>query len=116
MEITYYAKLLEIGKISRREFIGRAVALGATTALATTMASKALKAATPKKGGHMRIGIGAGSDVGFARSGDLHRQLHAVGRLRSAQPSHRGRQRRYTDSRALHRLDGVKGMERWWFA
>ena len=61
MEITYYAKLLELGKISRREFIGRATALGVTAALATTMASKALKAATPKKGGHMRAGIGAGS-------------------------------------------------------
>ncbi len=27
-ELHYYAKLLELGKISRREFIGRAVALG----------------------------------------------------------------------------------------
>ena len=60
-QIMHYAKLLELGRISRREFIGRAVALGVTTAMATTMAGKALKAATPKKGGHMRVGIGAGS-------------------------------------------------------
>ena len=60
-QIMHYAKLLELGKISRREFLGRAVALGVTTAMATTMASTALKAATPKKGGHMRIGIGAGA-------------------------------------------------------
>ena len=36
-ELHYYAKLLELGRISRREFIGRAMALGVTTALATTM-------------------------------------------------------------------------------
>ncbi len=33
-ELRYYVKLLELGRISRREFIGRAVALGATAALA----------------------------------------------------------------------------------
>ncbi len=60
-ELNYYAKLLELGKINRREFIGRALALGATTALATSMAGKALKAATPKKGGKLRVGIGAGA-------------------------------------------------------
>lgn len=54
MEVTYLAKMLELGKISRREFMGRAAALGVTTALASTMASKALKAAVPKKGGHLR--------------------------------------------------------------
>ena len=59
--IMHYAKLLELGKISRREFMGRAAAFGVTAALASTMASKALKAASPKTGGHMRIGIGAGS-------------------------------------------------------
>lgn len=37
-EINHYAKLLERGAISRREFIGRAVALGATLTAATTMA------------------------------------------------------------------------------
>ena len=60
-QIMHYAKLLELGKISRREFIGRATAFGVTAALASTMASKALKAASPKMGGHLRIGIGAGS-------------------------------------------------------
>ena len=60
-QIMHYAKLLELGNISRREFMGRAVALGVTTAMATTMASKALKAATPKKGGHLRVGVGHGS-------------------------------------------------------
>ncbi len=60
-QLDYYAKLLELGKITRREFVGRALALGATAALATSMAGKALQAATPKRGGTLRIGIGHGS-------------------------------------------------------
>ena len=56
-QVMHYAKLLELGKISRREFIGRAAAFGITAGLASTMASKALKAATPKKGGHMRLSL-----------------------------------------------------------
>ena len=59
-ELDFYAKLLEHGKISRREFMGRAAALGVTVGLASTIAGKAI-AATPKKGGHFRIGIGAGA-------------------------------------------------------
>ena len=59
--LDYYAKLLELGKINRREFIGRATALGATIAVATSMAGKALMAAMPKKGGKLRVGIGHGS-------------------------------------------------------
>ena len=53
-QLDYYAKLLTIRKISRREFMGRALALGATTALATTMASTALQAAAKRKGGSVR--------------------------------------------------------------
>ncbi len=51
------------GGITRREFTNRAAALGATTALATTMSgllpSEAV-AATPKKGGHLRVGMAQG--------------------------------------------------------
>ena len=54
-------RMLASGTIDRREFMGRALAAGATVALASTLASTALKAATPKKGGKLRIGIGAGS-------------------------------------------------------
>ncbi len=60
-QLYYYCKLLECGKISRRDFMGRALALGATTALASSMAAQAVKAATPKKGGKLRLGIGHGS-------------------------------------------------------
>ena len=60
-QLHHYAKLLQEGKISRREFMGRAVALGATATLATSLAGRAALAAAPKKGGTLRVGIGAGS-------------------------------------------------------
>ena len=60
-QLDYYATLLTLGKITRREFVGRALALGATTALATSMAGRALQAATPKKGGKLRMGVGHGA-------------------------------------------------------
>ena len=41
--------------------MGRAVALGATATLATSLAGRAALAATPKKGGTLRVGIGAGA-------------------------------------------------------
>ena len=59
-ELDHYTKLLQRGEISRREFVGRAVALGATAMAATTIAGKAVQAA-PKRGGRLRVGIGAGS-------------------------------------------------------
>ena len=60
-QIDYYARLLQHGRIDRREFMGRALAAGATVAVASTLAAKAVKAATAKKGGHLRIGIGHGA-------------------------------------------------------
>ncbi|MDH3473471.1 MAG: ABC transporter substrate-binding protein [Rhodospirillales bacterium] len=59
--LDYYADMLRQGKISRREFMGRALAFGATVSLATALASKAVKAAAPKKGGDFRQGLTGGS-------------------------------------------------------
>jgi peptide/nickel transport system substrate-binding protein len=47
--------------MTRREFIGRATALGLTTALATTMAGKAGLAQEPKKGGFAKFGLAHGA-------------------------------------------------------
>ena len=58
-ELDFYARLLKHGNISRREFMGRAAAVGATFAMATSMASTAAMAA-PKKGGRLRLGITGG--------------------------------------------------------
>jgi peptide/nickel transport system substrate-binding protein len=59
-EIDYWKQQLANGKVGRREFIGRAVTLGLTTALATTLASK-IAGAAPKRGGFLRVGLGAGA-------------------------------------------------------
>lgn len=51
------------GRISRRELLGRAVALGAGAALVSSLAASvdAYAAETPTKGGHLRLGLGGGS-------------------------------------------------------
>lgn len=60
-ELEHYSNLLKLGKINRREFMTRALALGASATLAAHMAPKSLMAAEPKRGGKLRIGIGHGS-------------------------------------------------------
>ncbi|MCH8998289.1 MAG: twin-arginine translocation signal domain-containing protein [Proteobacteria bacterium] len=61
VELSWLGRQLTGGRISRRDFMGRAAALGVTAALASTLASTALKAAAPKMGGHLRTGRGHGS-------------------------------------------------------
>jgi peptide/nickel transport system substrate-binding protein len=65
-ELEYWTQQVAKGRISRREFMGRAAALGAGTALATTMLSQAGIAATPKRGGSAKFGLahGATTDTG----------------------------------------------------
>jgi len=53
--------LLRQGGISRREFMVRSAMLGVSVTLASSIASRAALAATPKQGGHFRLAIGAGS-------------------------------------------------------
>jgi len=60
-ELEYWTRQIVKGRISRREFMGRAAALGVTTALASTMLSEAGVAATPKQGGSARFGVGQGA-------------------------------------------------------
>ena len=49
------------GKISRRDFMAGATALGLTAVSATALMSNSAQAATPKSGGRYRMGIGHGS-------------------------------------------------------
>jgi peptide/nickel transport system substrate-binding protein len=53
-------RLYAANKISRRDFLAGAAAVGALGA-AGTMGAPNAWAATPKKGGHMRVGLGTGS-------------------------------------------------------
>ncbi len=62
-ELIFWKTKLQTGGISRREFMGRAAALGASTAVIASMLSSAdaIAAETPKKGGVLRLGLGGGS-------------------------------------------------------
>jgi peptide/nickel transport system substrate-binding protein len=62
-ELDYWKQQHVRGRISRREFLGRAAALGASAALMSTMIGQieALAAETPVKGGTLRLGLGGGS-------------------------------------------------------
>ncbi|WP_371229846.1 ABC transporter substrate-binding protein [Roseovarius sp. 2305UL8-3] len=51
---------VEKGSMSRREFLGRSTALGMALSVGTGLFSQA-RAATPSKGGHMRLAMGHGS-------------------------------------------------------
>ena len=49
------------GRISRRELLKRATALGVTATLPAALLAKEAQAAAPKRGGHLRIGLSQGS-------------------------------------------------------
>ena len=51
---------MQNGRVSRREFLGRSAALGVALGLGSGVFEQAL-AATPTKGGHMRLAMGHGS-------------------------------------------------------
>jgi peptide/nickel transport system substrate-binding protein len=61
-ELDYLASMVAKGAISRREFLGRAAALGATSALSASLLSTAAFAAA-KKGGFARFGMSDGSQT-----------------------------------------------------
>ncbi|MDJ0896068.1 MAG: ABC transporter substrate-binding protein [Alphaproteobacteria bacterium] len=54
-------KLLRSGSVSRRDFMAKAAALGVAAGTASALWTGAVQAATPKKGGTFRVGLGHGS-------------------------------------------------------
>jgi peptide/nickel transport system substrate-binding protein len=60
-QLNYYARKAALGLMSRREFVGRAMALGMTAVAANTMLASAVRAAGPQKGGTIRIGLQGGA-------------------------------------------------------
>jgi len=79
-------KLFLLGKLSRREFIARAAAIGATAAISQSFLAKHLFAETlkPQRGGRFRIGTSGGSTtdtIDPASSTDLMNQQLVYGQL-----------------------------------
>src|SRR5215469_9755820 len=60
-ELEYWTEQVKKGRISRREFMGRAAALGVTAAAASTLLTQAGVAAEPKKGGDAKFGLAHGA-------------------------------------------------------
>jgi len=61
-KLKYFAGSVIAGRMSRREFMGRAAALGLTAAAANSFMAGAVRAAGPMKGGTIKVGInGSGS-------------------------------------------------------
>lgn len=62
-ELDYLSKRVAAGKMHRRAFMGRAAALGVSSAMATSLLTSAAHAAGPVKGGHMKIGMQGGEST-----------------------------------------------------
>jgi peptide/nickel transport system substrate-binding protein len=84
-ELEYLKYRLQKGAISRREFMGRAAALGASTiAISSALASVDANAAeTPKNGGTLRLGLSGGFtsdswDIGTYTDSVMIEASHAV--------------------------------------
>ncbi|NOD98267.1 twin-arginine translocation signal domain-containing protein [Ruegeria sp. HKCCD6228] len=62
-QITHMAGQVTAGKMTRREFMGKAAALGVSAAVASTMFADAARAAGPKKGGDLKLGLQGGEST-----------------------------------------------------
>ena len=59
-KLNFFAGRVIAGRMSRRDFMGRAAALGLTAAAANSLMTKAARAAGPQKGGTIKVGIEGG--------------------------------------------------------
>ncbi|PSM17559.1 ABC transporter substrate-binding protein [Nitratireductor sp. StC3] len=59
-ELEYLSHRVAVGKLSRRDFLGRAAALGVTASFANTLLGSAARAAGPQKGGIIKAGMQGG--------------------------------------------------------
>ncbi|MBP0438195.1 ABC transporter substrate-binding protein [Tianweitania sediminis] len=62
-ELDFLSRYAVLGKMSRRDFLGRAAALGATAAFANSLLVSAARAQGPVKGGILRAGMQGGEST-----------------------------------------------------
>lgn len=68
-ELNYLLSRAVKGLMSRREFVGRAGALGVMATTANALLATAARAEGPKKGGHAALGLAGGGKLEHAGSG-----------------------------------------------
>ena len=62
-ELEFMSQQVAAGRLSRREFLGRAAALGVTVASANLLLGEAARAAGPIKGGTLKAGLVCGEST-----------------------------------------------------
>jgi peptide/nickel transport system substrate-binding protein len=62
-ELEYLSHRVAVGKMSRRDFLGRAAALGVTSLVANSLLGSAAYAAGPIKGGVLKVGLQGGEST-----------------------------------------------------
>ncbi len=62
-ELSYLGKRVAEGKLSRRDFLGRAAALGVGAVAANSLLADIARAQGPKKGGHLKMGLVGGEST-----------------------------------------------------
>ncbi|MER9445640.1 ABC transporter substrate-binding protein [Mesorhizobium sp. M0340] len=60
-ELEYLSRYVIAGRLSRREFLGRATALGVSATFANSLLARAATAQTPRKGGILKAGLQGGA-------------------------------------------------------
>ncbi|TIS33943.1 ABC transporter substrate-binding protein [Mesorhizobium sp.] len=59
-ELNYLSRRVATGRLSRRDFLGRATALGVSAAFANSLLAGAAKAQAPQRGGILKLGLKGG--------------------------------------------------------
>ncbi len=79
-ELEFWQERLAQGRIGRREFLGRAAALGAAPALLSTLlaSAEARAAETPRRGGTLRLGLAGGSTTDSIEPGSYNDSVMIV--------------------------------------
>ncbi|MFM2278148.1 MAG: hypothetical protein RLZZ444_379, partial [Pseudomonadota bacterium] len=62
-ELSYLSHRVALGKLSRRDFLGRAAALGVASTFANGLIASAVKAAGPVRGGTLKAGMQGGAST-----------------------------------------------------
>ncbi len=62
-ELEFLSRSVIAGRMNRRDFLGRAAALGASAAFANTLLSSAAQAQTPVRGGILKAGLVGGEST-----------------------------------------------------
>src|SRR6185312_2748835 len=62
-ELEYLSHRVAAGRLTRRDFLGRAAALGVTATVANSMIASAVMAAGPVKGGTLKAGLQGGEST-----------------------------------------------------